>query len=57
MPAQYEHIRDACVAKGKGYDEAQSIAAATHNKLHPGHPMSGHVAKHKAVLGKLKKDK
>lgn len=41
MPAEYEHIRDSYVAKGKDYDKAQAIAAATYNKRHPGHPMSG----------------
>jgi hypothetical protein len=41
MPAQYEHIRDSEVARGKSYDEAQSIAAATFNKQHPDTPVTG----------------
>lgn len=42
MPRQYEHIRDSYVARGMDYDKAQSIAAATYNKHHPGHPVTGH---------------
>lgn len=44
-PAQYERIRDGYVAKGMDYDKAQSIAAATYNKRHPGAPMTGHDEK------------
>lgn len=43
MPAQYEHIRDSEVARGKSYDEAQRIAAATYNKQHPRAPVTGHT--------------
>ncbi len=32
MPKRYEAIRDSLVKSGKGYDEAQRIAAATYNK-------------------------
>lgn len=48
MPREYEHIRDSLVSRGKGYDEAQSIAAATYNKRHPGKPVTGkkHARKH-----------
>lgn len=42
MPRQYEHIRDSYVARGMDYDKAQSIAAATYNKHHPGNPVTGH---------------
>lgn len=38
MPALYEKIRDAYVKKGKSYDKAQSIAAATYNKIRSMHP-------------------
>ena len=49
MPAQYEAIRDHLMQQGKSKKEAQRIAAATYNKRHPGHPMSGlkeHLKKH-----------
>lgn len=39
MPKQYEAIRDNLVDHGKSMKEAQSEAAATYNKQHPGHPM------------------
>lgn len=42
MPAQYERIRDSYVARGKSYDEAQRIAAATYNKQHPTNPVGPH---------------
>jgi hypothetical protein len=42
MPAQYEAIRDSLVKRGKDYDEAQRIAAATYNKHHKKHPMGPH---------------
>lgn len=41
MPPLYEKIRDQYVAKGKPYDKAQAIAAATYRKLtgkDPRHP-------------------
>lgn len=41
MPAQYEKIRDSYVARGKSYDEAQRIAAATYNSTHKQHPVTG----------------
>jgi hypothetical protein len=41
MPKEYEAIRDNLVKEGKDYDEAQRIAAATYNKRHPDHPMTG----------------
>lgn len=40
MPKEYEAMRDALVAKGKDYDTAQAIAAATYNKRHPKRPMT-----------------
>jgi hypothetical protein len=42
MPKQYEEIRDSYVRRGKSLKEAKSIAAATYNKQHPGHPMKPH---------------
>jgi hypothetical protein len=49
MPKQYEKIRDYEVKKGVPYDEAQSIAAATYNKQHPDHPVTGkHNKGHKS---------
>src|SRR5208337_338580 len=39
MPAQYEHIRDSYLAKGKSEKVAKKLGAMTYNKLHPGHPM------------------
>lgn len=47
MPAQYERIRDAYVARGKNYDEAQRLAAMTYNARHPGHAMR---PEHRAAL-------
>lgn len=40
MPKEYEKIRDSLVSRGKDYDEAQRIAAATYNKRHKGNPIS-----------------
>ena len=50
MPREYEQIRSSYVARGKSYDEAQSIAAATYNKRRkPGQaPVTGHHSKKRA---------
>lgn len=45
MPKQYEEIRDSYVRRGKSLKEAKSIAAATYNKQHPGHPLKPHRKK------------
>jgi len=52
MPREYEHIRDSYVSRGKSYDEAQSIAAATYNKRHPKAPITGKHEKKKHVRKK-----
>ena len=56
MPKEYEAIRDRLAASGTGYDEAQSTAAATYNKRHPGEPMGTKLTKkevmyHSALKG------
>lgn len=38
MPALYEKIKRQYTAKGIDYDKAQSIAAATYNKIKKTHP-------------------
>jgi len=38
MPQVYEKIRDEYVKKGVPYDQAQSYAAATYNKIRKSHP-------------------
>lgn len=48
MPKEYEAIRDSIAASGKSYDEAQSIAAGTYNKRHPGNPVTGKMDKREA---------
>ena len=53
MPRQYEHIRDAYIAKGVSEKEAKKRAAMTYNSRHPGHPM--HPGTHHASGGSVKK--
>ena len=55
MPAEYEAIRDSLVRQGVKYDKAQSIAAATYNKRHRGHPLGRHKKKSgHTVIGAMK---
>ena len=54
-PRQYEHIRDAYIAKGVGEKEAKKRAAMTYNSLHKGHPM--HPGTHHASGGSVKRSK
>lgn len=54
-PLQYEHIRDAYIKKGVSEKKAKSIAAATYNKAHPGHPMKPGTHGHMASGGSVKK--
>lgn len=38
MPKVYETIRDEYIKKGYSYDKAQSVAAATYNKMRAKNP-------------------
>lgn len=51
MPKRYEAIRDQLVQSGKGYDEAQRIAAATYNKTRkPSEPSISNKPEDKQTL-------
>jgi hypothetical protein len=50
MPAQYEHIRDSYIARGKSPKVAKKLAAMTYNAHRPkgAAPVGPHSDEHKA---------